>query len=164
MNNKTIYVLHKRPQFIFVTVDLKIVEADFYRPSSFWKRDILNSMYLGLFISGPLIRTFLWKCRPLLCRSVTSILCIYSTATQKSDIVSRLIVYRNNFYYMDPSQSDSLMKPPISWEHDSLRCNICVLIDSATTLRFASYLSLNQNGLVGKCIRGPKIVVHNAFE
>jgi len=29
MNNKAIYVLPERLQFIFVTVDLKIVEADF---------------------------------------------------------------------------------------------------------------------------------------
>jgi hypothetical protein len=49
---------------------------------------------------------------------------------------------------MDPSQSGSLMKPPVSLEQDSLRCDTGVLIDSATTLSFASQVSLNQNGLV----------------
>jgi hypothetical protein len=63
---------------------------------------------------------------------------------------------------MDTSQSDSLMKPLDSLEQDSLRCDTCVLIDSTTTLSFASGLSLNLNGLVGKCIRGSKIVVYNA--
>jgi hypothetical protein len=42
-------------------------------------------------------------------------------------------LYRSNFYYMDPRQSDSLMESPISLEHDSLRCDAFVLIDSATT-------------------------------
>ncbi len=65
---------------------------------------------------------------------------------------------------MDPRQSDSLMKPPVSLEQYPLRRDTCVLIDSATTLGFASPLSLNQNSLVGKCIRGPKIVVHTAIE
>ena len=39
-----------------------------------------------------------------------------------------------------------------------------MLIDSATTPCFASHLSLNHNGLVGECIRGPKVVVRNALE
>ena len=63
---------------------------------------------------------------------------------------------------MDPSQSDSLMKPTIPLEQGSLRCATCVLIDSTTTQCFASPLSLSKNGLVGNCIRGAKIVVHNA--
>ncbi len=41
-------------------------------------------------------------------QSVTSQVYI-STATEQSDIVSRLVNYRNNFYYMDPSQPDSLI-------------------------------------------------------
>ncbi len=65
---------------------------------------------------------------------------------------------------MDPSQSDSLMESPISLEQDSLRWDTFVLIDSATTLSFLSQIYLNQNGLVGKYIQGPKIVVHNALE
>jgi hypothetical protein len=65
---------------------------------------------------------------------------------------------------MDPSQSDSLMKSLISLEQDSLRCDTFVLIDSATTLSILSQISLNQNRLVGKCIQGQKIVVHNALE
>jgi len=65
---------------------------------------------------------------------------------------------------MDPSQSDSPMKSPVSLEQDSFRCDSFVLIDSATTLSVASHLSLNHNGLVRKCTRGPKNVVHNALE
>jgi hypothetical protein len=63
---------------------------------------------------------------------------------------------------MDPSQSDSLMKHLVSLQHDSLQYDTCVLIDSTATLSFVNRISLNQNGLVGKCIRGSKIVVHNA--
>jgi hypothetical protein len=65
---------------------------------------------------------------------------------------------------MDSNQSEPLMKSSFYIERDSLRCDALVLIDSATTLCFWSQISLNQNGLVGKCIRGPKIVVHNALE
>ena len=53
------------------------------------------------------------------------------------------------------------MKLPISIEHASLRCDTSVLFDSATTLSFASRKSLNWNGFVGKCIRGPNLGVHN---
>jgi hypothetical protein len=62
---------------------------------------------------------------------------------------------------MDNSQSDPLMKSSTSIEHNSLRCDTFVLIDSAATLSFWSQISLIQNGFVGKCIRGLKIVVHN---
>jgi hypothetical protein len=37
-----------------------------------------------------------------------------------------------------------------------------VLVDSSIIVCVASQISLNQNGLVGKCIRGLKLVVHNA--
>ena len=60
---------------------------------------------------------------------------------------------------MDPSQSELLLKLPIFIEHDSLRCDTCVLMYSAATLNFVSQKYLNRNGLVGKCIRGQKIVV-----
>ncbi len=63
---------------------------------------------------------------------------------------------------MDLSQSNFLMKPPVSLEQNLLRCDTYVPIVSAATLNFVSHLSLNQNGLVGKCIRGQKIVVQNA--
>ena len=45
----------------------------------------------------------------------------------------------------------------------SLRYDTCVLIDLAGILSFASKKSLKYNSLVGKCIRGPKIVVHNVY-
>ena len=68
MNNKAVYDLLQRARCIFITDDLRIVEAGFYCPSPFWKRDIFKFKFLGLFITGSLIRTFLWKCLPLLCR------------------------------------------------------------------------------------------------
>jgi len=72
---------------------------------------------------------------------------------------------------MDPSQSDSriksfffLMKSFISVERDSSRKDTFVLIDSATTLSFFESDIFETKYLVGKCIHGPKIVVHNALE
>jgi hypothetical protein len=62
---------------------------------------------------------------------------------------------------MDPSQSKSVMKLHVSLEQDSLQYGTCVLNDSVATLCFESKKSLNRNSLVGQCIRGPKIVIHN---
>jgi hypothetical protein len=39
-----------------------------------------------------------------------------------------------------------------------------MLIDLLATLSFASHIYLSRNSLVGKCICGPKIVVHNAMD
>jgi hypothetical protein len=65
---------------------------------------------------------------------------------------------------MDPIQSGSLLKSPISLEQDSLRCDTFVLIDSVATLSVLSQMSFNQNSLVGNYIRGPKLIVYNALE
>ena len=56
------------------------------------------------------------------------------------------------------------MKLQISKEQDSLQYHTSVLIDSATTSNFASQDFLTRNDLVGKCTRGPKIVVRIANE
>jgi hypothetical protein len=56
------------------------------------------------------------------------------------------------------------MKLPISIEYDSLRYDTNMLIDSAATLNFVSQEFCIQNGLVGKCVRGPKISVRIANE
>ena len=56
------------------------------------------------------------------------------------------------------------MKLPISIERGSLRWHTCLLIDLPATLGFASHFYLSQNSLVGKCVCGPKIVVHNAMD
>ncbi len=56
------------------------------------------------------------------------------------------------------------MKLPISIEYDSSRYGTNVSIDSATTLNFLSQELFIRNGLVGKCVRGPKIAVRIANE
>jgi len=56
------------------------------------------------------------------------------------------------------------MKLPISIERGSLRWHTCALIDLPVTLSFASNIYSSRNILVGKCICGPKIVVHNAMD
>jgi len=65
---------------------------------------------------------------------------------------------------MDPNEPEPLMKLPISIEHDSLQYDTSVLIDSAPTLNFVSQEFLIRNGLVGKCVRGPKIAFRTANE
>ena len=86
-----------------------------------------------------------------------------STATQQSNIFSRWLPTVPTSTKIDPSQSKPLLKLPNSIEQESLRCDTSVLIDLAAYLGFESQQSLNQNSLVGKCIRGPKIVVHNVY-
>jgi hypothetical protein len=65
---------------------------------------------------------------------------------------------------MDPNQPEPLMKLPISIEQDSLQFHTNVLMDSASSLNFASQDFLTRNNFLGKCIRGPKIVVRIANE
>ena len=65
---------------------------------------------------------------------------------------------------MDPNQPEPLMKLPISIEQDSLQFQTNVLIDSTTSLNFASRDFLTRNNLLGKCIRGSKIAVRIANE
>jgi len=56
------------------------------------------------------------------------------------------------------------MKLPISIIHDSTQYHTSTVIDSATTLNFASHEFLTRNGLFGKCTRGTKIVAQIANE
>jgi hypothetical protein len=56
------------------------------------------------------------------------------------------------------------MKLPISIERDSMQYHTTVLIDSTTTLNFVSQNFLTRNNPLGKCNRGPKIVVRVANE
>jgi len=65
---------------------------------------------------------------------------------------------------VDPNQSEPLMKLPNSIEQDSMQYHTSVLIDSTTTLNFVSQDFLTRNILLGKCIRGPEIVVRIANE
>ena len=65
---------------------------------------------------------------------------------------------------MDPNQREPFMKLPISIEQDSMQYHTSVLIDSTTTLNFASQDFLTLNNLLGKCIRGPKLVVRIATQ
>ncbi len=54
---------------------------------------------------------------------------------------------------MDPNEPEPLMRLPISVEYGSLRYDTSVLIDSASTLNFASQEFLTRNGVVGECVR-----------
>jgi hypothetical protein len=83
--------------------------------------------------------------------------------TEQSGIVPRWLPTVTTSTKIDPSQSKPLLKLPNSIEQESLRCDTSVLIDLAAYLGFESQQSLNQNSLVGKCIRGPKIGVHNVY-
>ncbi len=65
---------------------------------------------------------------------------------------------------MDPNQPGPLMKLSISIEQEYLQFHTNVLIDSTATLHFVSQDFLTRNNLLGKCIRGPKIVVRIANE
>jgi hypothetical protein len=65
---------------------------------------------------------------------------------------------------MDPNQLEPLMKLPISKEQGYMQYYTTVLIDSATILNFVSQDFLTRNILLGRCIRGPKIVVRIATE
>ena len=65
---------------------------------------------------------------------------------------------------MDPNQPEPLLKITIFIEQNSLQFYTNVLIDSTTTLNFVSQDFLTRNNLLGKCIRGPKIVVRIANE
>jgi len=51
------------------------------------------------------------------------------------------------------------MRLPIPIEQDLLRYGTSVIVNLAATLSFASRKSLNRNGLVGKCIRSPKLLL-----
>ncbi len=75
------------------------------------------------------------------------------------DITSHWLPIATTLTKMDPSQSQLLIKLPISIEHNSLRYDTSVLIGSAATLIFSSPKVLNRNGLVGSCKRCPKFVV-----
>jgi len=161
MNTKTIlFALPEWPQFISIIDDLKLL-GQF--PAV---RLLLEKRHIKVDISRSIIYRVInkdvsTKISSTLVQSVISHVDI-SIATEQYVIVSRWIPTVKAFTKMDPSQSESLMKLPISIEQDSLRCESGVLIDSATTLRFFSRKSLNRNSLVGECIRGPKIVIYNA--
>ena len=84
--------------------------------------------------------------------------------SNQSDIASHWLPSAVASTIMDPNEPEPLMKLPISIEHDSLQYDTSVLIDSAPTLNFVSQEFLIRNGLVGKCVRGPKIEVRIANE
>ena len=65
---------------------------------------------------------------------------------------------------MDSNQQEPLIKLTISIRQGSSQYHTSVLIDSASILNFASQDILTRNNLLGKCTRGPKIVVLIANE
>jgi len=92
--------------------------------------------------------------------------------TKKTEIAPHLFIYL--FIHrpptdailtiIDPNQPKPQIKLPISIRQDSLQYHTSVLIDSPTTLNFVSKDFLTRNSLLGKCIRGPQIVVRFANE
>jgi hypothetical protein len=85
--------------------------------------------------------------------------------TNQSYIASNWLPPAIALIIVDLSEPELLMKLPIFIENDSLRYDTSVLIlDSSTTLNFVSQEFLIRNGLVGKCVRGPKIEVRIANE
>ena len=80
------------------------------------------------------------------------------------DIVAHWLPTSTTLTIMDPNQPSPLMKLPISIEHDLVQFHTTVLVDFAATLNFVSQDFLTRNNLLGKCVRGPKIVVRIANE
>ena len=67
MNTKTTYVyLHGLN--LYVLLSILNCWGRLLLSVSFWKRGVLKFKFLGLLFTGSLIRTFMWKCRPLMCR------------------------------------------------------------------------------------------------
>jgi len=87
-----------------------------------------------------------------------------TNSTNQYDIASQWLPSADVLTSMDPNEPEPFMKLPISIEYDSLRYDTSVLIDSAATLNFVSQELFIRNGLVGKCVRGPKIAVRIANE
>jgi hypothetical protein len=85
-----------------------------------------------------------------------------TNSTNQPNIASHWLPSAAVLTIMDPNELEPLMKLPI--EYDLLRYDTNVLIDSATTLNFMSREFLIRNGLVEKCVRGPKIAVRIANE
>ena len=85
-------------------------------------------------------------------------------AYSKSNIDSHWLPIATTLTIMDPNIPEHAMKFPISIDQNSMQYHTSVLMDSATTLNFVSLDILTRNDLLGKCIRGPKIVVRIANE
>jgi len=98
------------------------------------------------------------KVPPTLVKSVAPI-CEIDNTNSKSDIVAHWLPTAAVLTIMDPNQLEPLMEISISIEQDSMQYHTTVLIDWTATLNFASQNFLTRNNLLGRCIRGPKIVV-----
>jgi len=82
----------------------------------------------------------------------------------KSEIVALWLPTFPGLTLMDLDQPEPLMKLSISIKQYSRQYHTIVLIDSAATLNFVSRDFLKRNNLLGRCIRGQKIVVRIANE
>ena len=103
------------------------------------------------------------KVSPTLVKSVVSSLDIDKT-NSTSEIASQWVPTSATLTIMDHNQSDPLIELSISIEQDVLQYLTTVLINSAITLNFVSQKFLKRNNLLGKCTRGPEIVVRIANE
>jgi len=166
-NTKAVIVLPEWPQFIFVTIGLKLLVEQipidtpvFTKPSPLGIRNQLIK------VLWPINYWIIDKDTPVgvpstHVQSVSSPIDI-TNITNQSDIASHWLPSAVALTIMDPNKPELLMKLPISIEYDSLRYDASVLIDSTATLNFVSQEFFFRNGLVGKCVRGPKIAARIA--
>ena len=81
------------------------------------------------------------KVSPTFVKSVAST-CDIDNSNNKSYIVAHWLPIASTLTIMDPNQPKHLIKLPISIEQDSIQYHTSVLIDSASTLNFASHAFL----------------------
>ncbi len=114
MNNKVLYFFREWLQFISATADLKLLKQISIVHLLLEKRHNYLSKILWPIVYWVIDKDISVNTSSThTVQSVTSNLYI-NIASEQSDIISRLVTYRNNFYYMDPSESGSLTKRPIS--------------------------------------------------
>jgi hypothetical protein len=168
LDTKALIVLPNWPQINAATTGLRLLRQipidtpDFTKPSPLGKRHTVVKV-LWPINYWVIDKDTSVKVSPPHVKSVDSPLHINKT-NSKSEIDSHWLTTAAALTIMDPNQPKPLMKLPISIEQDSLQFHTNVLIDSATTLNFVSRNFLTRNNLLGKCIRGSKIVVRIANE
>jgi len=168
MNTKVITVLPDWPEFNAATTVLRLlsqVPTDirvFTKPSPLGKRHTIVKVPwpINYWIID---RDATVKVSPTHVRSVVFLLDV-GNANSKSEIASQWLPTVASLTIVDPNQSEPLIKLPIYIRHDSSQYHTNVLIDSRTTLNFASLDFLTRNYHLGKCTRRPKIVVRIANE
>jgi len=168
MNTKVVIVLLDWPQFNATTTGLRLLRQDPTHNPVFTKPAPLGKRHIVVKVPWPTNYWFIdkdtyAKVSPTLVKSVASSLTV-GNVNSKPDIASHWLPTAASLTILDPNQPKPLMKITVSIEQDPMQYHTSVLIDSTTTLNFASRDFLTRNNPVGTCIRGPKIVVRIANE